>query len=163
MIKFSLACNKRHRFDGWFASGDAYDSQAKRKLVTCPVCGTADVRKALMSPRITGTRQNKQIDTQPAVRTSRAKPRAAAATELMATQLPAEQKALLDAMRQLRKEVAENAEYVGPKFADEARKIHHEEAPARGIYGEATPEEAKALHEEGVTVYPLPVLPEDKN
>lgn len=161
MIKYALACNKGHRFDGWFASGDAYDKQAKRKLVACPTCGSADVQKALMAPGIAGTRQNKQVDA-PTPRQRRVKAQATA-PELMATQLPAEQKALLDAMRQLRKEVAANAEYVGPKFADEARKIHHDEAPARGIYGEATPDEAKALHEEGVTVYPLPVLPEDKN
>ena len=161
MIKYSLQCNKGHRFDGWFASGDAYDKQAKRKLVTCPVCGSDGVQKSVMAPRIAGTRQNKLADA-PVTKRRRGKPQVAA-PELMAAQLPAAQKALLEAMRNLRKEVEANAEYVGPKFADEARKIHHEEAPARGIYGEATPEEAKALHEEGVTVYPLPVLPEDKN
>ena len=160
MIKYSLACDKGHGFDGWFASGDAYDKQAKRRLVTCPTCGSPKVQKALMAPGIAGTRQNKKSETSvPKRRRSTAPPQA----ELMATQLPAEQKALLAAMRQLRKEVAENAEYVGSKFADEARKIHHDESPARGIYGEATPAEAKALIEEGVTVYPLPVLPEDKN
>lgn len=160
MIKYSLACDKGHRFDGWFASGDAYDKQAKRCLVSCPTCGSAAVKKALMAPSIAGTRQNKQAD---APTPKRRRATASPPAELMAAQLPAEQKALLDAMRQLRKEVAANAEYVGPKFADEARKIHHEEAPARGIYGEATLAEARALHEEGVTVYPLPVLPEDKN
>ena len=160
MIKYALACKRRHTFDGWFASSTAYDTQAKRKLVTCPVCGSSDVQKTLMTPSLGGTRQNKQAaEATPKRRRSKTSP----PPELMATELPAEQKALLDAMRKLRKEVEAKAEYVGPNFADEARKIHHDEAPARGIYGEATPEEAQALHEEGVGVYPLPVLPEDKN
>ncbi len=163
MIKYSLACKQGHTFEGWFASGSAYDTQAKRKLIACGVCGSTAVEKALMAPRIGGTRQNKQANDTDTVTSTKRSRRKAASTPLMATALPEPQKQLLEAMRQLRKEVEANAEYVGPNFADEARKIHHDEAPVRGIYGEATPEEAKALHDEGVSVYPLPILPEDKN
>ena len=112
-----------------------------------------------MAPRIGGKRQNKTDDGAVA----KTRRRKSAPAPMVANELPAPQKELLEAMRKLRQEVEANAEYVGPKFADEARKIHHDEAPARGIYGEATPEEAKALHEEGVAVYRLPILPEDKN
>ncbi len=162
MIKFSLACKKGHTFEGWFASGDAFDKQSKRKLIACAACGSTDVGKSLMAPRLAGVRQNKQPIDAPARKTRRAAV-PAAATPMMTTELPEPQKQLLEAMRLLRKEVEANAEYVGPSFAEEARKIHHDEAPARGIYGEATAEEAAALIEEGVGVYPLPQLPEDKN
>lgn len=167
MIRYSLACTHGHAFEGWFPSSDAYDTQARRKLITCATCGSHDVAKALMAPSIAGTRQNKQPD-KAAPKRTRTRKQAVLGPEaipvpMVANDLPVSQKQLLDAMRELRKQVEANAEYVGPKFADEARKIHHEEAPARGIYGEATPEEAKALHEEGVSVYPLPILPEEKN
>jgi hypothetical protein len=162
MIKYSLECKKGHAFDGWFASSEAFDKQAKRKLVSCTACGSTDVKKALMAPRIAGTRQNKQ-SADPAPKSRRKTAVTPSPSPLMATELPEPQKQLLEVMRNLRKEVEANAEYVGSNFAEEARKIHHEEVPARGIYGEATPEEAKALHDEGVAVYPLPLLPEDKN
>lgn len=154
MIKYSLECDKEHGFDAWFASSDAYDKQRKRGLVVCPGCGSKKVTKALMAPNV-GVRQNKKDD---AVTTTRAAP-----VEKVASQLTEKQQALLALMREVRKEVEQNAEYVGPKFAEEARKIHHDEAPERGIYGEATPEEAQALLEEGIAAYPLPTLPEDKN
>lgn len=167
MIKYGLQCAKGHAFDGWFRSSSAYDTQAKRGLVTCPTCGSTKVSKALMAPNI-GVRQNKKPDrttrTAGAPSTTPATlPVPAAPPPQLAAELPASQRALLEAMRELRREITKNAEYVGPKFADEARKIHHDEAPARGIYGEATAEEAAALHEEGVAVYPIPTLPEDKN
>ena len=161
MIRFSLECNAGHTFEGWFPSGAAYDKQAKRKLVTCAVCGSAEVHKAIMAPRIAGTRQNKQSDVAPA-RRGRSKT-APAKGELMVSELPDRQKEMLATIRKLRREVEANAEFVGPRFAEEARKIHNEEVPARGIYGEATIAEAKALHDDGIEVYPLPVLPEDKN
>lgn len=165
MIKYGLQCAKGHTFDGWFQSSAAYDKQAKRGLVTCPTCGSAKVGKALMAPNL-GTRQNKKADRSKKPGPPSAPSPAPVAPEppaQLAAELPAPQRALLEAMRELRREITKNAEYVGPKFADEARKIHHDEAPARGIYGEATAEEAAALHEEGVAVYPMPPLPEDKN
>jgi hypothetical protein len=153
MIKYSLQCDKDHAFEAWFASSDGYDKQRKRGLVVCPDCGSKKVTKALMAPNV-GVRQNKKADTVTAK---------AAPAEKVAAQLTEKQQALLSLMREVRKEVEKNSDYVGAKFADEARKIHHEEAPSRGIYGEATVEEAQALHDEGIEAYPLPLLPEDTN
>jgi hypothetical protein len=156
MIKYSLQCEKDHGFEAWFASSDAYDKQRRRGLVLCPMCDSKKVSKALMAPNV-GVRQNKKssMPTPPSAST--------AVAEKVATQLSEKQQALLNLIREVRKEVEANAEYVGPKFAEEARKIHHDEAPARGIYGEATPEEARALIEDGIEAVPLPHLPEDKN
>jgi hypothetical protein len=159
MIKYSLVCDKDHTFDGWFASSDAYDSQRKRRLVACPDCDSKKVSKSLMAPNV-GVRQNKKSSVAAArvtaiPDTSESLP--------VSSELGDKQRALLALMREVRKEVQKNAEYVGPRFAEEARKIHHEEAPERGIYGEATAEEAKALADDGIDAYALPMLPEDKN
>lgn len=154
MIKYSLQCDKEHSFEAWFASSDAYDKLRKRGLVLCAACGSKIVTKALMAPNV-GVRQNKKSGSIATVPT--------APVEKVASQLSEKQQVLLAMMREVRQEVEKNAEYVGPKFAEEARKIHHDEAPERGIYGEATPDEAQALLEEGIAAYPLPMLPEDKN
>lgn len=164
MIKYSLACEKDHTFEAWFASSEAYDKQRKRRLVSCPACESTSVSKALMAPNV-GVRQNKKSDRAAASASSRLTDTAPASMSAapVASELGEKQRALLALMREVRKEVEKTSEYVGPRFADEARKIHHEEAPERGIYGEATLEEAKALLDEGIEAYPLPNLPEDKN
>jgi hypothetical protein len=159
MILYRLKCRKGHEFEAWFASSAAFDAQEKRGLLSCPNCGTSKVAKALMAPSIakggrrkSAARQAEQPAPEPA--NEPAKPethRVAAHHELAA------------AMRKLRAEVEATSEYVGPRFSEEARKIHYEEAPARGIHGEATTEEAKALREEGIEFFPLPILPEDRN
>ena len=160
MIRYAVVCQKGHEFDGWFASSDAFDRQAKRGLVVCPKCGGTKVSKALMAPNISPKTRQKGGKA-PAVAKSRGKTVAAPVVpQPAAAGVPAE---MLELMRKVRKEVEEKAEYVGPRFADEARKIHHEESPARGIYGEASIDEVKALHDEGVECFPLPVLPEDHN
>lgn len=151
MIRYSLQCHKNHSFEGWFKNSDDFDRQAKRKLVTCPECGSANVTKALMAPNVTTGRS----------KSSRSKEVAVANTE--ATAELRKKQELLALMRKLRAEVEKNAEYVGPRFAEEARKMHYEEADRRGIYGEATLDEARDLHEEGIEFYPLPKLPEDQN
>jgi hypothetical protein len=152
MIRYRLKCEKRHEFEGWFANSSAFDRQAKRGLVTCPKCGTTKVEKALMTPgiakRAKRKRSEKAAAPQPAPQETH---RLAAHGELAA------------AVRKLRSEIEAKSEYVGPRFSEEARKIHYEEVPARGIYGEATREEAKALSEEGIEFFPLPILPEDQN
>ena len=156
MIRYRLNCRKGHQFEGWFASSTAFDRQAKRGDVTCPRCGTSKVSKALMAPNIAKgdkpKRRAKSSGEQP--RQDVTKPetqRVAAHTELAA------------AMRKLRAEIESKSEYVGTRFPEEARKIHYEESPARGIHGEATAEEAKSLSEEGIEFFPLPALPEDHN
>lgn len=141
MIRFSLHCDQAHEFEGWFRDNGDFDTQSKRGFVSCPVCGSSKVAKSLMAP---------------AVSTGRKK-------EKMALAATAEQKKLMDALKEMSKQVRENAENVGDRFADEARKIHFGETEARGIYGEATPEEARGLIEDGVEFMPLPVFPDDRN
>jgi len=147
MIRYTLRCRKGHQFEAWFASSAAYDTQADTGKVTCAVCGTKKVEKALMAPSVAkGEKKAVAVAQTP--------------TDEKAAVIQREMMAL---MRKLRREVEKNAENVGTKFAEEARKIHYEEAPARGIYGEAILEDARALKEEGIDFYPLPALPEDKN
>ena len=140
MIRYDLECESDHQFDGWFRDSDAFASQLKAALIQCPNCGTTEVRKALMTPSL-GKKQNQKTD----------------------QTKPDTQKQLVSALREIRAKVEENADYVGDKFAEEARKIHYKEAEGRGIYGETTVEDAKSLSEEGIEIHPLPILPEDQN
>lgn len=156
MILYRLKCRKGHLFDAWFASGAAFDKQEKGGLLSCPNCGTSKVAKAPMAPSIA-----KRAKVKAAARRDEEKP--AEAPSKPETQRVAAHRELTSAMRKLRAEVEAKSEYVGPRFSEEARKIHYEEVPARGIHGEATAEEAKALREEGIEFYPLPILPEDRN
>lgn len=156
MILYKLKCTRGHEFEAWFANSGAYDAQAGRGQLSCPRCGTSKVSKALMAPAVPKrrARSSPRPEGPPPAQPEASKPethRLAAHGELAA------------AMRRLRAEIESKSEYVGPRFPEEARKIHHEEAPARGIHGEATAEEAKALSEEGIEFFPLPILPEDRN
>ncbi len=141
MIHYSLVCDKSHKFDGWFASAAAYDGQKLRGLVTCPICLTTTVDKAMMAPSVSRSGSEK-------VSLSIGHP---------------QHSQLRDAMLALRNKVTSEADYVGDKFAEEARKIHFKEVDPRGIYGEATREEVAALVDEGVDFMPLPNIPEEHN
>ncbi len=141
MIRFSLECEHEHGFEGWFRSNDDFETQKKRGFVECPACGSHKVEKALMAPAVSTGRKQEKI---------------ALAMGEAQKQAMAQLKALGEKMR-------ENADYVGDKFAEEARKIHFGETEARGIYGEATPDEARGLIEDGVEFMPIPVFPEDQN
>jgi hypothetical protein len=167
MIRYRLKCEKRHEFEAWFPSSGAFDRQVKRGEVSCPRCGTAKVHKTLMAPNIikgakrtraakASERTQEKAPSEPAA--AQSAPPAQAETHRLAAHGP-----LAAAMRKMRAEIEAKSEYVGPRFPEEARKIHYEEAPARGIYGEATREEAQALSEEGIEFFPLPSLPEDHN
>jgi hypothetical protein len=156
MILYRLRCKKGHEFEAWFASSAAFDKQAKRGQLSCPSCGTASVAKALMAPSIAKRRRPKAT----AKRSEEKGGETAAKPEMQRLAAHSE---LAAAMRKLRAEIEAKSEYVGPRFSEEARKIHYEEVPPRGIHGEATAEEAKALREEGIEFYPLPILPEDQN
>ena len=147
MIRYDLLCDNGHAFDGWFSGSAAYDAQLAQGLVNCSVCGSVGVEKQIMAPRIPA-KSNARVE---------------APKQMMAAPADPKTQMMLKMMRELRKSVAENAEYVGPRFAEVARQIHYEETEKRGIYGEATSEDAKALIEEGIEVHPLPVLPEDGN
>ncbi len=141
MIRFSLVCREDHDFDGWFRSGEDFDTQKKRGLISCPVCGSNGIDKALMAPSVSTGRGR----------------------EKLALAVSQEQKRVMGELKKMADKVRENADYVGDKFAEEARKIHFGETEARGIYGEATTQEAKSLAEDGVEFMPLPVFPEDTN
>lgn len=147
MIKYQLSCSKGHQFEAWFNNSAAFDRQAKRGLVSCADCGSTKVSKSIMAPQV--ARRDRATSTPVPAMNATAAPTA-----------PAE---MVEALRKLRAAVIENAENVGPKFAEEARKIHYKETEARGIYGDASPSDVKALHEEGIECYPLPRLPEDQN
>jgi hypothetical protein len=151
MIRYQLKCEVSHTFEAWFGSSAGYDKQAKRGLVACPKCGSTKIEKCIMAPNV-GTKSNKKSETT-----------SMKAANTDAAEQAASYKELRALMRRVREEVEQKAEYVGPRFAEEARKIHFEEAEARGIYGEATLEDAKELQDEGVEFFPLPAVPEDQN
>ena len=133
MIRYALRCDKGHDFDGWFRSSDAFASLQRAGQVSCAQCGSARVEKALMAPAVAAD---------PAPR------------PLAAPQSPVEA-----ALEKLRRHVEENSDYVGLSFAEEARAMHEGECPARAIHGEARPDEARKLIEDGVPVAPLPFIP----
>ena len=136
MIKFELKCQASHVFEGWFRDGATFDVQSSAGEITCPICGSTSVEKALMAPRIGKSRSSEvQQDSE------------------------RKQAAMLKHLRELRTQVEQNARYVGVAFAEEARRIHYGELAAEAIYGEATDNEAKALEEEGVAFARIPWVP----
>lgn len=141
MIRFSLRCEHEHEFDGWFRNGEDFETQRKRGLVSCPACNSNRIEKALMAPSVSTGRQKEKV--------------ALAVSE--------EQRRLMGQVREMAKKLRENADYVGDRFAEEARKIHFGETDPRGIYGEASPQEVKGLLDDGVDFMPLPEFPEDRN
>lgn len=189
MIRYTLVCEDAHTFEGWFRNSVDFETQCSRMLVACPVCGTADVRKSLMAPAVSTARKKEALVSsvrkemqaqaasaapeQPAEAASHAAPDAAphAASDTASDArrpsalLPKDfqHKELLEALRVVRARIVENSENVGSEFAAEARKIHSGEAEERSIYGETSPQDAEALLEEGIAVFPLPELPDDKN
>jgi hypothetical protein len=168
MIRYRLKCEKRHEFEAWFPNSAAFDRQVKRGEVSCPRCGTVKVHKTLMAPSIIkGAKRTRAAKAAPERTQEKTPGEAASAPAAQPAQAETHRLAahgeLAKAMRKMRAEIEAKSEYVGPRFSEEARKIHYEEAPARGIYGEATREEAQALSEEGIEFFPLPSLPEDHN
>ncbi len=166
MIRYALACHQGHTFESWFQNSAAYDKQVKRGLVTCPACGSAKVEKALMAPRLSGTRKrgtpapaashNVPV---PTPETPVATPDAPSPVAIMSPQ----EREFRNKLKELRDHLTKNADYVGPKFPEEARKMHYGEIDHRSIYGEASPQDAKDLHDEGIEFHPLPVLPDERN
>jgi len=160
MIRYTLRCEQNHSFESWFQSSAAYDSQAKRKLVTCPACGSAKVEKAIMAPRIVSKKgRDSGPVPAPVEATAPAETPANESTSLMM----ARERELRAKIKELRDHIVKNADNVGERFPNEARAMHYGDKEHRPIYGEASPEEARALIDEGVEVSPLPTLPEDRN
>jgi hypothetical protein len=158
MIRYSLRCEHDHAFESWFQDSAAYDAQVKRKLVSCPVCSSVKVEKAIMAPRIVGKKGREHAEPAPAAQTPADAP-ATTSTPLMMAQ----ERELRAKLKELRDHIVKNADNVGEKFPNEARKMHYGDVEHRPIYGEASPEEARSLIDEGIEVSPLPVLPDDRN
>ena len=138
MIRYSLNCPLDHAFEGWFGASSDFDDQAGRGLVTCPVCGSSEVRKAIMAPAVVGAKKT-SVD-----------------------QTPDQRAMVMEAMEAVREHVETHFDDVGDAFASEARAIHEGRSEQRGIFGEASPKEVKALVEDGVPVLPMPGKPVDK-
>jgi len=141
LIQYSLICESRHSFDAWFKSSEAYDEQAGSGILVCPVCNSRRVEKAVMAPAVART-DHERVPVS-ANHPDRAK--------------------MIAALRAMREKLTAEADYVGPRFAEEARKMHWGEADPHAIYGEATREEAEALIEDGIEFLPLPSLPDEHN
>jgi hypothetical protein len=141
VIRYSLACVGEHRFEAWFSNSKAYDSQRKKKLVECPVCGSQDVRKQIMSPAI---RSSEKKAAQPSTQ----------ATPESSSESP--EAALARFASEVRQQIAQTHDYVGEKFADEARSMFYGESEHRPVWGEVDPDTAKDLIEEGVPAMPIP-------
>ncbi len=134
MIKYTVICEKAHDFEIWFSKSSDFDEQAPKGLIECPYCGSTKVEKGIMAPNVSTSRKKDAI----------------ASKQAKAVQM------MNKAAAKIRKEIEDNCDYVGAKFADEARAIHYGEKPERAIYGEASPAEAAGLHNEGVEIAPLP-------
>lgn len=152
MIHYQLRCTQGHEFDGWFKDSATFEKQAARGLVECPNCGDAAVSRALMTPALGSRRSVPSAGPAPQSEPN-APPSPSANT---AGQLPDQVRALL---QRLRREVERNCDYVGPRFAEEARRMHRGESDRRAIYGETTLVEAEALDEEGITYSRIPWVP----
>lgn len=179
MIKYALHCDQNHAFEGWFRNSQDFDDQTAKGHLECPICGSRSIAKSLMAPSVSGTRSQNQ-ETVPAPRpvSGEIQPaeQPASGSGDTATGTPPtsgaastptinekDVKELQTALRAMRQHVVENADYVGDRFAEEARKMHFKETEARGIYGEATKDEVQSLAEDGIDCLPLPSLPEDQN
>lgn len=141
MIRFALKCENDHRFESWFQSGSAFDALKDRALVVCPDCGSTDIGKDLMAPKVAS------------------KSKVAEPSETMVN---APEPDLAEAIQKLRDHVEKNSDYVGKNFAREARAMHEGDLPHRPIYGEVDKKEAKRLMEDGVPAVPLPFIPRQK-
>lgn len=177
MIRYALTCDFTHEFEGWFRNSDDFSTQNDRKLISCPVCGSTDIRKKLMAPAISTSRaKRRSIENDPAAQmpavpdaqVSVPAPVAAGADAQIVQQaalMPQDvrQKEVIEALKTLRKRMVEASDYVGKDFPEEARRMHYGETEERNIYGESSLEDAKALLDEGIDILPLPVLPDEKN
>ena len=163
MIRYALVCDRRHKFEIWFKNSADYDKQAKRGLVSCPMCDTNKVEKALMAPALgASAKKKKSTRPQPIEAPAAPEPAPAEQTTPVAMMSPKE-KEFRAKLKELRDHLTKNADNVGKKFPEEARKMHYGEIEHRSIYGEASPKDAKELHDEGIEFHPLPVLPDERN
>jgi hypothetical protein len=148
VIRYTLRCEAGHTFESWFNNSSAFDRQAARGLVACPLCGSAKVEKAIMAPALSGGRE--------AAPTS--EPEKSPVAIVSKEEVEVRKK-----LKELREHIVQNADYVGEKFPEEARRMHYGEIEHRSIYGEASPDAARSLADEGIEFHPLPRLPDERN
>jgi len=160
MIRYALVCDHRHEFEVWFNNSADYDKQAKRGLVACPVCESTNVNKAIMAPAISSARKRKSA---PSAVPDAIAPSASQAGNAPVAMLSPQETEFRAKLKELRDHLTKNADNVGKKFPDEARKMHYGEFEHRSIYGEASAEDAEKMLDEGIEFHPLPVLPDEKN
>ena len=158
MIRFALACDRDHAFEGWFRNNDDFDTQAAQGLIECPACGSLKVQKALMAPSVSTSRRQETIRSE--VRQSEPSPDG---DEVVTLAQGSAQRSAMQELRKLTQKMRDKSEYVGDRFADEARAIHDGDKEQRNIYGEATVDEARALMDDGIDFMPIPVFPDDHN
>lgn len=164
MIRYALACAKGHDFDSWFRNSAAYEHQLARGLLACPICGGDKVEKALMTPRLARSEPGaKPVEAE----TTESAPAAVPASPPVESQgvaiMSPQEREFRAKLKALRDHLTQNSDYVGKKFPEEARRMHYGETEHRSIYGEASPDEASALHDEGIAFHPLPVIPDERN
>lgn len=145
MIHYDLICEQGHEFDGWFASSDSFQDQLSAAQVACPHCASVQIEKMLMAPRIATSRQKQDRK------------------QKVQNRVDKQMAEAMGKLRTWRKQLIENADYVGDRFPEEARDIHYGEKKDRHIYGETSLKEARDLIDEGIEIAPLPEFPEDKN
>ena len=146
MIRYALRCENDHQFESWFQSSEAYETLLGSGMVSCPSCNSISVEKSLMAPRVRPGRKGKAL----------------VPTEAPAPMTNSPDPEVAEAVAKLKAHVEKNSDYVGDSFAKEARAMHEGEQPHRAIHGEAKPEEAKKLIEDGVPALPLPFIPKQK-
>jgi hypothetical protein len=149
VIRYTLCCEAGHTFESWFNNSTAFDRQAARGLVTCPMCGSAKVEKAIMAPALGGRREAPAPEPEP--------------EKTPVAIVSKEEVDLRKKLKELRDHIVKSADYVGEKFPEEARRMHYGEIEHRSIYGEASPDAAKSLADEGIEFHPLPRLPDERN
>lgn len=148
MIQYTLRCDRDHRTESWFKSADAFDALKRAGHLSCAVCGSGKVEKALMAPRVSASRTEEKA------------PQPAAQPAAPVMNAPSEE--IARAVAELRRKVEENSDYVGDRFVEEARAMHLGDKPGRSIWGEARADQAKSLIEDGVPLLPLPFKPRNK-
>jgi hypothetical protein len=158
MIRYALVCDRKHEFEIWFNNSADYDKQSKRKLVACPLCESTKVDKAIMAPAIANQRKRKSSPAPEVTAAPASQPETAPVAMLSPQETEFRAK-----LKELRNHLTRNADNVGKKFPEEARKMHYGDTEHRSIYGEASQEDAKKMLDEGIEFHPLPVLPEEKN
>jgi hypothetical protein len=162
MIHYSLVCERKHDFEAWFKNSADYEKQRKRGLVACPACGSDKVEKAIMAPSLgRGRKMGAKAPAEPA--TEAPAPAGPAENKAPVAMISPQEREFRTKLKELRDHLVKNADNVGSKFPEEARKMHYGEVEHRSIYGEASPKEAKELHDEGIEFHPLPILPDERN